>query len=149
MGAPEKSIVASLDSWTLNTEQGIKYFSGTATYQTTVNVPGSWFQKDSKLIIDLGKVGDMAEITVNDIAADTLWSMPFRCDITRLLKKGNNKLEVKVTNEWTNRLAGDRQAPAGQKVLNSSVTSIARQLNESGLMGPVRIFIEKSTLELH
>jgi hypothetical protein len=139
LGAPEKTKFTTLESWTLSADQGIKYFSGTGTYSTTINAPASWFQKDAKILLDLGKVGDMAMISVNGTPADTLWVLPYRADITQLIKKGSNKLEIKVTNEWTNRLVGDRQAPAGQKVLNSNVMVMARQLNESGLMGPVKI----------
>jgi hypothetical protein len=33
-------------------------------------------------------------------------------DISSALKKKNNKLEIKVTNVWANRLIGDEQQPA-------------------------------------
>lgn len=143
LGAPAKSTMTSLESWTNNNDQGIKYFSGTAAYTISVNAPANWFQKDTRLILDLGRVGDLAEVIVNGTPAGTLWSFPFRCDITDLLKKGNNKLELKITNEWTNRLAGDRVAKPGEKVLNSTLFARGNQLNDSGLLGPVTINLEK------
>jgi hypothetical protein len=132
-----------LGSWTTNDDQGIKYFSGTATYTTSINAPGKWFQQDSKILLDLGNVGDIAEVIVNGTPADTLWLFPYRSDITRLLKKGNNKLEIRVTNQWTNRLLGDRLAVSGKKVLNSNLFIPGRQPGESGLLGPVKILWEK------
>ena len=143
LGAPDKASSIKLGSWTTNADQGIKYYSGTATYSASLNVPANWFQKNAKIVLDLGKVGDIAEVIVNGAPSDTLWFMPYKCDITGLLKKGNNKLEIKVTNEWTNRLLGDRIAPAGKKVLNSNLIIMAHQPNESGLIGPVRIIMEK------
>jgi hypothetical protein len=140
LGAPEKTSIIKPGTWTTNEDPGIKYFSGTATYTTTINAPAKWFQPDGKIFLDLGKVGDIAEVHVNGIPSDTLWLFPFRSDITKFLKKGNNKLEIRVTNQWTNRLSGDRLAAAGKKVLNSNLMVRGGQLNESGLLGPVNIF---------
>ncbi len=143
LGAPDKLSMPKLESWTNNNDQGIKYFSGTATYNISVNAPAKWFQKDVRLILDLGRVGDIAEVIVNGTTVDILWTFPFLCDITGQLKTGNNKLEVRVTNEWTNRLAGDRLAKPGDKVLNSNLFVRGNQLNDSGLLGPVIINMEK------
>ena len=144
MGAPDKSRIMKLESWTTNEDQGIKYFSGTASYSTTINAVDKWFQPDTKILLDLGKVGDIAEVIVNGTPTDTLWMLPYRSDISRLLKKGNNKLEIKVTNQWTNRLIGDRLATGDKKVLNSNLMIMARQPVESGLLGPVSILCESN-----
>ena len=63
-------------------------------------------------------------------------------DVTGAVKPGANRLEIKVTNQWTNRLVGDRSAPADKKVL-AAEASAARgfgpppALTEAGLLGPV------------
>jgi hypothetical protein len=90
-------------------------------------------------MLDLGRVGDIAEVTVNGTSAGIVWKAPYQADITGLLKKGPNKIEIKVTNEWTNRLIGDQKAISGKKVLNSPLLIRERNLNESGLLGPVTI----------
>ena len=52
-------------SWSENTDQGIKYFSGTGTYSKKIIAPASWFKKDAQLWIDLGDVKNLAEVFVN------------------------------------------------------------------------------------
>jgi len=143
LGAPEKAELANLESWTSSTVEGIKYFSGTATYKKTITAPKGWFTEGTKIILDLGKVCDLAEVTVNGHPAGVLWNPPFRTNITGLLKKGTNTIEIKVTNEWTNRLAGDQLADAANKILKSPLRVFGgRGLNDSGLLGPVTILKE-------
>lgn len=138
-GAPEKAVFSNLEPWTANENEGIRYFSGTATYKNTFKVPGAWLKPGMKLFLDLGQVADMAEVIINGNNAGLLWTSPFRTNITGLIKKGVNVIEIRVTNQWTNRLIGDQRAPAGKKVLNSQVMVWGRNLAESGLLGPVTI----------
>jgi hypothetical protein len=140
LGAPAKIIFNKLESWTTNSDEGVKYFSGSATYSKTIEVSKSWLKGDIKLFIDLGKVCDIAEVTVNGTKSGILWKVPFRANITGLLKKGTNKIEIKITNQWTNRLIGDQKSTPDKKILNSSVMVWGRNLNESGLLGPVKIY---------
>ncbi len=51
-----------------------------------------------------------------------LWKAPYQVDVTSALKAGANQLEIKVTNEWTNRLIGDRLAPAKRVLAESPPT---------------------------
>ena len=97
----------------------MKYFSGTATYTKTVQAPQSWFQAGTQLVLDLGTVNDMAEVSVNGKPLATLWKPPYRVNLTDALKPGENRLEIKVTNQWTNRQMGDRLAPPDKRVLAS------------------------------
>jgi hypothetical protein len=46
-GAPEEVKMDRLTSWTESAEQGVKYFSGEAAYEKTVEVPGQWAQRDA------------------------------------------------------------------------------------------------------
>lgn len=143
LGAPAQISVQKLESWTSSNDDGIKYFSGTATYTKTFEVQKSWISSGKKIILDLGEVRDLAEVKVNGQSAGILWDYPFRTDITSMVRKGSNSLEIKVTNQWTNRLAGDQKAAPGKKILNSSLFVYSRVLNESGLMGPVNILTVK------
>jgi hypothetical protein len=138
-GAPAAIVVDSLSSLTSHFNEGVKYFSGTAAYSKSFGVkkePGR-----SRVFLDLGRVGDIAEITLNGKKLDMLWKAPYRIDVTHVLQKEKNILEIKVTNQWTNRLVGDKDAPAGKKVLPIYTNPFGGQyqLTDSGLMGPVRL----------
>ena len=138
-GAPA-AIVLDILSWLTNhKDEGVKYFSGTATYSKSFEVKKELGK--SKVFLDLGRVGDIAEVTLNGKKLDLLWKAPFRIEITNTLKKGKNHLEIKVTNEWTNRLAGDKDAPAGKKVLPIYINPFGGQYQatDSGIMGPVKL----------
>jgi hypothetical protein len=118
-GAPPSVQMAKLTSWTESADAGVKYFSGTATYTKTVMAPASWFRSGHRIWIDLGKVHDIAEVKVNGKTAGLVWAPPYRVDVTSALKPGVNKLEIAVTNEWTNRQIGDRLLPADKHILST------------------------------
>jgi hypothetical protein len=118
-GAPASVQLTKLTSWTDSAVDGIKYFSGTATYSKTVQAPASWLRPGQHVWIDLGTVRDIAEVKVNGKSAGLVWAPPYRVDVTAALKPGANKLEIEVTNEWTNRIAGDRLLPADQHILST------------------------------
>ena len=102
----------ALTSWTEQTEKEIKYFSGTATYRIDLPLKKKQLKdKEARYILSLGEVKNMARVTVNDTAFPILWKAPFECDITEALVKGNNRIEVEVTNLWPNRMIGDEQEP--------------------------------------
>jgi hypothetical protein len=110
-GAPARAIFDHLMSWPENADNGIKYFSGTATYHKTISIPATCLGTDRILQLDLGNVKEIAEVRLNGQDLGILWKSPFRVDITRAAKVGDNELEVKVTNLWPNRLIGDEQQP--------------------------------------
>jgi len=146
LGAPPRLQLAKLESWTANGDPGVKYFSGTATYAKSVRVRDEWLRPGARILLDLGRVADLALVTVNGKALGTLWKPPYQVDATGALRRGENRVEIAVTNQWTNRLLGDRLEPAEKKVLGSSGVNpggIGAGPNpaapESGLLGPVRL----------
>ena len=138
-GAPAQATVNQLASWTDNTDAGIKYFSGTATYENTINVPT--VAKNKQYVLDLGDVKNMAEVLVNGKNVGIAWKKPFRVDITDALKSGTNTLQIKVTNLWVNRLIGDAQPGVTSKITYTTMPFYRPDspLLPSGLLGPVRV----------
>lgn len=142
LGAPEKIALDKLISLSEHAEDGVKYFGGTATYSKEFTLGKEWFGKtNSKFLLNLGIVKDIAEISVNGKSLGTLWKLPYQLDITSALKQGGNKIEVKVTNQWTNRITGDILHP-DKKILSGVGLRFGaggNQLIDSGLIGPVVI----------
>jgi hypothetical protein len=148
LGAPSSITVPVLGSLTASGDSGVKYFSGTATYARSVQAPARWFARGRRLLLDLGDVRDLAEVSLNGKPlSSVLWKAPFRVDVTGALRPGENRIEIRVTDEWSNRLLGDRSAPAGKKVLAAGAPApfgAPRPLEESGLLGPVTIVSAES-----
>ena len=140
-GAPDKLAMPSLLPLNESTEAGIRFFSGVATYSVTFTTP-SEHRPGQPLLLDLGKVGDLAEVRVNGQIAGTVWASPYRLDISRFVQSGTNRLEVRVANLWHNRLIGDAQPGASKIAWTASPMYKAdAPLRPSGLIGPVTILV--------
>ena len=140
-GAPEKAIFETLSPWNENTDTGIKYFSGTGTYTKKLEAPVDWFKNNTQLWLDLGSVKNLAEVIINGKSVGVIWDPPFRVNVSDALKKGENNLEVKITNLWVNRLIGDQQPDVKQKITYTTMKFYKADspLKPSGLLGPVQI----------
>ena len=136
-----------LISWTTHTNPAIRYYSGTATYTLTFELPAAFATLDTRrqrIGLDLGRVEVMAEVSLNGHSLGTLWKPPFRVDLGDHLQPGRNRLQVKVTNPWRNRLVGAKQtgvatgrpAPALQVDVGIKADD---ELLPAGLLGPVRL----------
>ena len=100
------------------------------------------------LCIDLGEVGQMADVFINGQHVDFLWKAPYKVNFEGQLKPGKNTIEVKVVNTWVNRLIGDGQpnveGHSFTPVAFYGVKSLSQNMGTlipSGLMGPVRLEI--------
>ena len=138
-GAPVSVVFPKLVSLTESTEPGIRYFSGTSAYNNTFNLPK--IAKGSRILLDIGEVKNLAEVTVNGKNLGILWKTPFKIDITEAVKKGKNELEIKVTNLWVNRLIGDAQPGVTNNITFTTMPFYQANspLLPSGLLGPVKI----------
>ncbi|MBK5277295.1 MAG: hypothetical protein JJE09_00380 [Bacteroidia bacterium] len=137
-GAPPTAIFAQLQSWTESQDNGIKYFSGTASYTTTFIAAG--VKKGETIEIDLGEVKNLAEVILNGKSLGIVWKKPFAINATSALKAGKNTLEIKFTNLWVNSLIGDQQPNATKITYTTQAFYKAdAPLLPSGLLGAVRV----------
>ena len=104
-----------LGSWT---EFDAKY-SGSGTYTKRFTVPDGFLATGRRAQLDLGRVRDLADVTVNGEHAGALDWAPYTIDVTDLLHEGDNVVEVMVTNTPSNEIEG--------------------RDNPSGLLGPVEV----------
>ena len=151
-GAPAgEHVFDELVSWTTRPEEGIKYFSGTASYEKGINISQERLQDGRRVYLDLGEVNHVAEVFVNDKPLGVLWKPPFRADITDVVKPGANKVKVEVTNVWKNRLIKDATLPKDQRVTWCFYPFYHNEpdapLMDSGLLGPVQV-LSSTTITL-
>ena len=100
--------------------EGDSRFSGTAKYETLCTFP-----KAQKCVLDLGAVGESAEVRLNGKFVGATPMPPYEFDITDFIKDGENKLEILVANH----LAYQRRDLFSHFIL----------FEPSGLLGPVVI----------
>jgi len=161
-GGPEHIVFESLQDWTTHESSGIKYYSGIATYSSTITL--NELTKDD-YSLDLGVVHDMARVTINGIDLGVVWTAPWRIDISEAIRVGENTIEIDVANRWINRLLGDQiekeepvkmiqfkngllggqEFPAGKYTF--SIPQALRGFNyteplPAGLIGPVQVIKE-------
>jgi len=139
MRGPANPVVFdTLTDWTLSTNDSIKYYSGTAYYHNTFKI--GKIRKNTNYIIDLGLVSAIAKVFVNGVEMGGAWTAPYKVDITKALKCGDNKLEIKVSSTWMNRLVGDSRLPVSQRKTSVHYgPGPTTGLEPSGLLGPVKI----------
>lgn len=140
--APDRIDLTRVIPWSDLRNPAVRSFSGTATYGVRVKLPE--YAADECLMLDLGRVENIAEISVNGDEVATLWAPPFRADITEYVKKGANNIEIKVTNTWYNRLLYDVALPVDQqKTWTYAHPAADKPLIKAGLEGPVALHVGK------
>jgi hypothetical protein len=138
-GAPASITLPAPRSLSESTESGVKYFSGVSTWTSTFDAPREW-KTGAPLRLDLGRVGDVAEVRVNGTMVGTVWKAPYTLDVGAAAKSGSNTLEVRIANLWANRLIGDQQAGATKVAFVTIPTyRVDAPLRPSGLIGPVTL----------
>jgi hypothetical protein len=142
-GAPEHSTFAQLRDLSAFEDAGIRYFSGTASYSTTISLTAQAAQPHGKRTLDLGEVHELAMVFLDGRLLGTVWHAPFTIDLPADLKAGAHALEIRVDNLWVNRLIGDKQPGATSVAFApQSPYSANSPLMPSGLIGPVRMLRE-------
>jgi alpha-L-rhamnosidase len=132
-----------------------QHFSGTGRYESEFTLTAKHLANKGQLILDLGVVGDVAEVQLNGQSIGVAWMWPYRIDITRAAIAGINKLTVLVTNQLVNYVSGLTETPDVpvelQPRLGKADPEIYKQSNvaqkdmtqtdlpPSGLIGPVQI----------
>lgn len=141
-GGPARITFPRLTDWAQHTEEGIRHYSGLATYRHTFdwNTPQTAAPSLST-VLNLGTVRYLAQVRLNGQDLGVIWCAPWQVEVTRALRPGRNELEITVANLWINRLIGDVSLPAAQRLTwtSSNPFRADSKLTESGLLGPVTL----------
>ena len=146
VGGPGEVTFDTLTDWTQRPEDGIRYYSGPATYRQTFTLkqPG----EHDRLWLDIGQVHDLATVRLNGKELGVVWCAPWRIEITGAVKPGDNRLEIEVVNQWFNRLAGDAALPVEKRITRTrdgkpwpapANLSVNTPPRPAGLLGPVSV----------
>jgi hypothetical protein len=141
---PAKPVAFStLTDWSQHANDSVRHYSGTATYTQTFRWKQPKHHAAQRVYLDLGQVNNLAEVQLNDQPCGIAWTAPYRLDITDALRKGDNKLSIRVTNTWANRLLGDQALPADKRPAWTPAPSPAagKPLLPAGLLGPAIISV--------
>lgn len=144
-GGPERVTFDKLEDWTKRPEDGVRYYSGTATYRNVF--PWKAAPADARRVfLDLGVVKNIARVRLNGRDLGVVWTAPWRVEITGAVKAGANELKIEVANLWPNRLIGDAALPKEKRLTVTNVrafeimaTGTSAGLLSSGLLGPVTL----------
>ena len=128
-----------LEDWTKRPEEGIRYYSGTATYRQTFDLPETSRRENARIYLDLGRVQNLATVRLNGNDLGVVWTAPWRVEITDAVKPIGNQLEIDAVNLWPNRLIGDAALPPERRLTKTNVTTYKKDspLLTSGLLGPI------------
>lgn len=174
--APAEITLPALESLHKQKDFNVRHFSGKSTYLKTFTLTKKEWKNLTKkeaskqIVLDLGRVENLAEVSINGSSSALVWKAPYQLDITHLIKLGENELKIEVTNLYPNRLIGDEYLPEKhkydeygricqfpswylnqeedtdrQRVLFCPWKHYAKEdpLLEAGLLGPVRIIYTK------
>ena len=142
--------------------RSIRYFSGEAVYRTKVELTADAAARVRALELGALKTG-VAHVWVNGVDCGVVWCAPWRVRVPDVFKPGENRLEIRYTNNWHNRLVGDCRLAEAERVTRSTLhywtvprmidpkaswnrkptvysgPSSFDALQPSGLVGPVRL----------
>lgn len=135
---PSPVRMATLDNLSDNANDSIRYFSGTATYTTTVNLDRAG--RGEHMFMAFDNVGTMAKVYINGKYAGGVWTAPYRLDVTDFVKNGRNDVKVEVVNTWVNRIVGDMNLPESERETYLFVNHLNAKtsLPPSGIIGKVK-----------
>lgn len=154
LGGPENPVTFDrLEDWTKRTEEGIRHYSGTATYRMRLALAPVHIAHRASRLLHLGEVNHIARVRVNDRDCGIAWTAPWTVELGDALQPGQNEVEIEVANTWVNRLIGDAGLPAERRVTKTNVKletgkralkpyqsfAPGDPLMPSGLPGPVRL----------
>src|ERR1022692_3399735 len=124
--SPRAVQMTTLRPWT--DDESRKFYSGTATYQRTVEAPAAMLRAGRRVFLNFGEgtvvdpaserrapsgmrawlespVREAAQVFVNGKAAGAVWKSPFEVEVTGMLIPGENAIRVVVANLALNVLA--------------------------------------------
>jgi hypothetical protein len=135
-----RTVPFTLQCWT---DSALAHFSGSAIYETKFELPRS--ARGRRLVLDLGEVGLAAEIWVNGRKVGERAWRPFRFDVSKTVRSGENRLRIRVANSnagWQAQ-GGTIYGKGSWGLKYNTERDRLATLHPNGLEGPVRILVQE------
>ncbi|WP_437919947.1 glycosyl hydrolase [Sphingobacterium sp. LRF_L2] len=128
-----------LISWADHDDRSIRDFSGTAIYKNRFQIGRS--EKNELLYLETDPIVGLATVRINGSPVGTLWTAPWRLDISDAVKEGDNSIEIEVVNTWKNSLIAQSKLPKEQQSLQIEINNYTPEslYDKAGLTGSVSI----------
>jgi len=142
-GPKEPVLMPMLMDWSKSADKRIRNYSGAAIYNKMFSLTN--YSKENSYYLDLCNLSATAKVKVNGKYVGGIWTFPYRVNITGAVRDGENNVEIEVINTWKNRLIGDHNLPAQQRIVQSRINpwNGDSTLQPSGLWGPVTLLAVK------
>jgi len=141
-GGPKCYQLDKLTSWSDVEDEGVKYYSGMASYTRSFSVTNEILHKGAEAFVAFENIQEMARVFINGKDCGIVWTPPYKTNITPHLKAGTNSITVQVVNTWNNRIVGDVINPEGKVYTNTNAKNKFNKnspLLKSGLIGKAQI----------
>jgi hypothetical protein len=146
-GGPGTFRIDKLASWTELEDEAVKYYSGTATYSRNFTIDDG-APKEAEVYVMFEDIQEMARVKINGNDCGIVWLPPYKVNITKWLKPGENTISVQVVNTWNNRIVGDLNYPDVTQYTSTNIKTrrfrATSPLLKSGLLGKAQIIITKN-----
>ena len=152
--------IKQFTSWTEN--ENNRYFSGTATYENSINLKEKYQQvwlsfgpgkpieptplKNGSRTWLEAPIRDAAVIYVNDNRVGAIFAPPYSINVSQFLKTGENKIRIEVANTAINYMAGHRlpdykllNLKYGERFQPQDMENL--QPLPSGLLGEIKLIV--------
>jgi alpha-L-rhamnosidase len=141
-GKKETIILNELHSWTEATDTATKFYSGPVVYTNSFWMDA--VEKTKQVQLQVEALYNIATIKINGIDCGTLWTPPYTLNITNAIKKGDNTLEIVVTNTWHNRIIADQLLPIEKRVTYTTAPFRLKDkpLQPAGIIGAVQLVLQ-------
>ena len=140
MGGPSDPVrFDKLTDWSRHNDPQIRYYSGTAVYENAFSIKKK--EKGHCYRLRFKKLAGVAEVYINGKKAGTVWCSPYEVDVTKQIRRGMNRVEIRVTNNLWNRLVGDAQQPEDDCLIRQShlLAKPSDKLIPAGIIGDIEI----------
>lgn len=131
-------------SWADHSDTRIRDFSGTAIYTNHFDLKQP--DANERIYLETAPIVGLATVRVNGESVGTIWTAPWRIDISNAVKAGENKIEIDIVSTWKNRLIAESKLPSDKRSLHVEINNYTADsaYDRSGLIGPVIISAKKT-----